>query len=139
MAIVSGHGATLGFGTTSTWSPAYTSIGNWGYNRESLRTSDLSTTGTHTYIGGDLYEITPFSAPFFWDPDPVSGDPVDTLLFDSGAVSVAETVTISYPDAGSSSAAGSAHVTGWEQGELVTDTLMTGTITVQWEDAPTLA
>lgn len=138
MGLNSGHGATLGFGTTTTWSPDYTSIGSWGYSRPSLDTSHLGTTGARTYIGGDLYAISPFTATFLWDADPAN-DPVDTLLFDSGDVTASETATISYPDAGASSAAGSAHVTGWEQGELVTDTLMTGTITVQFNDAPTLA
>ena len=141
MAIISGHGATLGFGATSTFSPAYTSIGGFEASRESLDTSHLGTTGARTKIGGDLFDVGPFSSTFFFDPQLTAtgeGNAIDDLLFDSGAVSVSETVTITYPGAGTGkSVSGSAHVTGFAIEELTTDQLLMANITIQWDDWPT--
>ena len=139
---LSGHGATLGFGTTSTFSPAYTSIGGFSASRSSLDTSHLGTTGARTKIGGDLYDISPFTSNFFIDPSTfATGEAcsLDDILFDSGAVSVSETATITYPDAGAATVAGSAHVTGVSLPELITDTLAVGDLTVQFDDWPTIA
>lgn len=141
---IHGHGATLGFGTTTTWTPDYTSIGGWGVSRESVETSHLGTTGARTYIGGGLFSIEPFTAEYLFDMDEMTAADncfPDDLLFDSGAVSVSETVTITYPDFATSSSgtvAGSAHVTGWTHGDLVTDQVLAGSISVQWDDMPTI-
>lgn len=141
MAIISGHGATLGFGTTTTFSPAYTSIGGFEASRESLDTSHLGTGGARTKIGGDLFDVGPFSSSFFFDPQltaTTEGNSVDDLLFDSGEVSASETVTITYPGAGTGkTCAGSAHVTGFAIEELATDTLLMANITIQFDDWPT--
>lgn len=141
---IHGHGATLGCGTTTTWTPDYTSIGGWGVNRESVDTSHLGTTGTRTYIGGGLYAIDPFTCEFLFDMDEITtaGDCFpDDILFDSGTVSVAETVTITYPDFATSSSgtcAGSAHVTGLTLGDLITDQVYGGSVSFMWEDMPTI-
>lgn len=139
---LSGHGATLGFGTTTTFAPAYTSLGGWGLSRESLDTSGLATTGARSKVGGDLYDVEPFTATYFFDPTTLAtgeANSIDDILFDSGSVSASETVTITYPDAGAATAAGSAHVTGWNIEDLVTDTLMVSSITTQFDDWPTFA
>ncbi|MCA9232501.1 MAG: hypothetical protein KDA57_17765 [Planctomycetales bacterium] len=139
---LSGHGSTLGFGTTTTFSPGYTSIGGWGLSRESLDTSTLATTGARTKIGGDLYDIEPFTSSYFLDPDTLAtteANAIDDLLFDSGAVSASETVTITFPNSGAATAAGAAHVTGWNIEDLVTDKLIVCSITTQFNDWPTIA
>ncbi len=136
---ISGHGATLGFGTTTTFSPGYTSIGGWAAARESLDTSTLATTGARTKIGGDLFDIAPFSCEFLLDMELIEAgeaDCPDDLLFDSGAAAAAETITVTYPNTNTGTCAASGHVTEWSIGDLVTDTLMTGTIAVQWNDWP---
>ena len=142
MGLLSGHGSTLGFGTTSTFSPAYTSIGGFGASRETLRTSVLSTQGAHTTIGGDLFEIEPFTANYYLDPDTLAtteANAIDDLLFDSGAVSAAETATVTLPNSGASTIAQTADVTGFRIEDLVTDTIVAASITVQFQDWPTIA
>lgn len=143
---VSGHGATLGFGTTTGFTPQYTSIGGFGVSRQSLDTTHLGTTGVRTKIGGDVYDVSPFSAPFFMDPDQVAtGEDCafDDILFTGGTSSAAplasQTVTLTYPNAGATTFAGSAHVTGVDFPELATDTLAICSITVQYDDMPAIA
>lgn len=141
MPVMSGHGSTLAFGTTTTFAPGYTSIGGFGATRETLPTSGLSTTGAETTIGGDLFQIGEFSSRFLFDPATLAtGEAgcIDDLLFDSGAVSAAETATITYPAAGSS-CAGTADVTGFEMEELATNTIIAASITVKYQDWPTFS
>lgn len=142
MSIMSGHGATLGFGTTTTYSPGYTSIGGFSASRESLDTSTLATTGARTKIGGDLFDVGSFSCDFLIDIaaiDAGASNAMDDLLFDSGDVTAAETVTVTYPTADSATCAGTANVLEWGIGDAVTDTLMTGSLVIEWSDWPTFA
>lgn len=138
MAVVTGHGATLAFGTTTAWAPDYTSIGSMSLERPALDSSHLGTTGVRTKLPGDLYELSPFTASFFFEPE-ASDNPFDTLLFDTGVGAAAETISLTYPTATILTGAGSGFVTGFEIGELVTDQLMTATITVQYADWPTFS
>ena len=140
MALLSGHGTTLGFRVSTAFSPGYASIGGYSMTRESIDTSTLATTGTRTMIGGDLFAPGDFTSTYLLDPalQSVTGPEaqhIDTLLFDSGAVAASETVTVTLPVAGST-VAGSAHVTAFELEDLTTDTIIAASITVQWDAAP---
>lgn len=144
MAIISGHGATMTFTTSSGFTPKYTSIGGWEASRPSLDTSYLATTGCRTKVGGDLFEIGSFTSTFFFEPaETAAGEDcsLDDILFDSGSAAAAETVTITYndPTANTQSVNGSAHVVGAAIEDLATDTLLVASITIQWNDWPTFA
>lgn len=138
MAVVTGHGATLGFTTISAWSPDYTSIGSWSIERPKLDTSHLGTTGVRTSRPGDLYDVSSFTANFFFEPEEADND-IDGLLFTAGVANDTDTCTITYPTANNWTAEQEAFVMGFEHGELVTDTLMSATLTVQWSDWPAIA
>lgn len=56
MAADNGTGATIAFGTTTTYTPLVRSIDFDGIERVAIRTSSLGTTTAHTYIPGDLYD-----------------------------------------------------------------------------------
>lgn len=140
--IISGHGATLGFGTSTGWTPLYTSIGGFGFSRPSLDTTGLATTGARTKKGGDVFDISPFSSSFFFQPDQLEtglDNSIDDLLYDSGEAAGSETVTVTYPDTASSTAAGSAHVNELSIEDLVTDQLVMASVGVQWDDSPTFS
>lgn len=144
MAIISGHGATLAFGASTGFTPKYTSIGGFEASRESLDTSYLGTTGCRTKVGGDLFDIGPFTSTFFFEPAETATTEdcsFDDLLFDSGNAAAAETVTIIYndPTANTQSVSGSAHVTGVAIEDLATDTLLMASVTIQWNDWPVFA
>lgn len=143
MAIKSGHGSTLAFTTTSTFSPGYTSFGGFEASRPALDTSVLSTTGARTKIGGDLYDVSEMTNTFYLDPTllfAAEADSIDDILFDSNAVSAAETITLTLnggatfvsPNAGG-------FVTGFALEELTTDQLIAASITVDFGDFPTIA
>ena len=138
MALMSGHGTTLGFSVSTLFSPGYTSIGGYSMTRESLDTSTLATTGARTMIGGDLFTPGDFTSTYLLDPalqGAAEAQGIDILLFDAGAVAASETVTVTLPVAGST-VAGLAHVTGFELEDLTTDTIIAASITVQWDAAP---
>lgn len=144
MAIISGHGTTLAFGTTTAFAPGYTTIGGFAATRESLDTSTLATTGARTKIGGDLYEVGAFTSQFFFEPaltGAAEAQCVDTLLFDTGNVAASETVTITFndPTAQVQKVSGSAHVTGFALEDMTTNSLLVASVTVQWDDWPTFA
>lgn len=135
MAVATGHGTTLAFGTSS-FTAAYTEIGGFTQERPALDTSDLSTTGHRTMIPGDLATPGSFDITGFYDT-------TDGLPNASGTnmmTTAAETVTQTIPDsAGGSDATfvGSAFLTSMTSPTLATDTLMTFGATVQWADDPT--
>ena len=140
MAIQSGHGSTLAFGTTTTFLPGYTSIGGFEASRESLDTSTLTTVGSRTKIGGDLYDVGGQTHTYLLDPALVAtGEAgcIDDLLFDSSAVSVSESITITFASGGSFAANG--HVTSFSLEDLGTDQLIAATIGTQWNVWPTVA
>lgn len=140
--LVTGRGTTLGFGTTTTWTPKYVSIGGFGAQRPSIDTSYLGTTGTRTKRGGDLYDISPFTAPFFIEPDELATGglcSLDDILFDTGNASASEVVTLTMSDTGAATVGGSAHVVGIDFQEFVIDQLVMAELTVQFDDWPTIA
>lgn len=141
MGIQTGHGSTMAFGTTSTFSPAYTTLGGVKYSRQSHQTSGLATTGAHTMIEGDLYTLEPQTHEYLMDPETLAtteANAIDDLLFDSGNAAASETITQTLANAGASTFAGSGHVTELDVGQLTTDQLILVSLTTQWNDAPTI-
>ena len=141
MAIMSGHGSALTFGTTSTFSPSFTSLGGLEVSRESLDTSGLATAGARTQIGGDLYTVSPMTHTYLLDPSTLASggaNSIDDLLFDSSAVSASEEVTITLANSEASTIAGDAHITGFAMEDLATDQLIAATITLQFDAYPTI-
>lgn len=139
--LVTGRGAALAFGTTgAAFLPKFVSIGGFDLTRPSIDTSYLGTTGVRTKIGGDLYELSSVTSPFFIEPDEmVTGfSVIDTLLFDAGNAAASETITLTLPDTGAATFAGSGHVTGFALQEIAIDQLIMGEITFQWDDWPAI-
>ena len=143
-----GHGSTLAFGTTTTFSPGYTSIGGPGWTRDSIDTSTLATTGARTYIGGDLWGISPIVSTYLLDPSTLAdgaGPPapeansIDSLLFDSMGTVMAPDETITITLSNTASFSGSGHVTALEVEDLTTDALIAASLSVQFADTPTVA
>lgn len=129
MAIGTGHGATLAFGTQS-FTAAYREIGGTSKEREAINTSHLGTTDYHTKIPGDLVDAGGFDATALYDPavggPSIAADP--------------ETVTVTFPLTGGSTPAtlaGSAFVTSASEPSLATDQLMEQALTITWADGPT--
>ena len=140
MAVLSGHGATLTFGTTTTFAPAYTSHSGFEATRPSLDTSSLVTTGTRTKIGGDLYDLGEQTHSYLLDPTTLvttEANSIDDILFTGGVVAPSETITLTFP--GTATIAGSGHVTGFALEEITTDQIIAASITTQWDDWPTIA
>lgn len=144
MAIDTGHGAALTFGTTSTFAPAFTAIGGPGWTRDSVDTSVLATTGARTMIGGDLWAIAPVASTYLMDPSTLTtteANSIQDLLFDSGAMTPDESdsngITITFPN--SATFLGTGHITGLELEDLTTDTLVAASLTFQWNDSPTIS
>lgn len=138
-----GHGTTLAFGTTAAFSPSYTSIGGPGWTRDSIDTSSLSTAGARTMIGGDLWAISPIQSTYLLDPALLDDTPaaeesnaIQFLLFNSGAMTVDETITITTSNG--AIFAGSGHVTALEVEDLTTDSLVVASLSTQFADTPTI-
>ena len=142
MGYLSGHGAALAFTTTATFLPGYTSIGGFEATRESLTTSVLSTTGSHTKIGGDLFDVGPQTHPFLIDPDlfaATGANGIDNLLFDTDGVRADQAITVTMPNAGAATLAETGHVMAFSLEDLTTDAIIAGSITTQWNQWPTIA
>jgi hypothetical protein len=122
MAVKSGHGTTLGFGTTTAWTPLYISVSGPNPTRAMLPSTHLGTTGGfHTHEVGDLVEGGELTAEFFYEPE--DGYP---------PISAAkETITLTNPDSGAATEAFSGAVSGFEGAERVTDQLMRATLTIK--------
>lgn len=131
MALSTGHGTTITFGTSS-FTAAFRSVGGATEDRPEIDTSYLGTTGHRTKIPGDLADAGSFDIEFLVDAE---DDPPWPDITE-----VAETVTITYPVTvtGQTAAneAGSAFVTSVTKPTLVTDELMVGTATITWADGP---
>lgn len=134
--IQTGHGATLTFTATGS-APAFTgtfiSVGGFEQGREVLDSSHLGTTDYRTKKSGDLVDPGEFTVEMFFDVD--VQPPVTQA---DGEY----TVRVTYPDSTSGAGAGGyveggGFISGWSSAELVTDQLMTASITVAWEDGPT--
>lgn len=120
-----GHGTTLGFGTTS-WTGKIQQIGGFDKQKQKVETTYLATTGDRTYIPGDLNEWSEVTATVLFEC--VTGLP---------ALGTAdETITLTYPvpPGGSTGGilAGSGFITKVGYPEAVTGTLMKATITFCW-------
>ena len=120
-----GHGTTLGFGTTS-WTGKIKKISGYAKKIAKVETSYLATTGDKTFIPGDLAD---------WD------DVTATVLFETktglpalGATD--ETITITYPipTGGTTGGivAGTGFITAVKYPEAATGALMEGEITFCW-------
>ncbi len=142
MAIMTGHGATLVFGTTSTFTPAFTSVGGPGWTRDSIDTTGLATVGARTMIGGDLWTIAPVASSYLFDPSTLlttEANSIDDLLFDSGAMTADESaITITLANTEASTFANGGHITSLELEDLSTDALLAAGLTFQWDDTPTI-
>lgn len=136
MAIGTGHGATIAFGTSS-FTASFLSIGSFEQTREALDNSHLGTTNYRSKTPGDLVEPGEFTLELFFNPeDHGTSDDLPPIT------AAAETVTITLPISNSGNTtnaafAGSAFVTSWGSPEMVTDSLMQSTVTVQWATGPT--
>jgi len=141
--LTTGGGAALTYGTTTTWLAKSMSIGGFDVTRPSIDTSYLGTTGVRTKIGGDLYELSSITAPFFVEPDELATGGLcsfDDVLFDAGEAAAAESaITLTLGDAGAATFAGAGHVVGISVDDIALDQLVTGSITFQWNDWPTIA
>ena len=85
-----GHGTTLAFGTTTGFSPGYTAIGGPGWNRNTLDTSVLATTGGRPSIGGDVWTVKPIVSTYLLDPSTLAtsqANSIDDLLFNKNETS----------------------------------------------------
>lgn len=89
---VSGHGASLAFGTTSAYdSLQIDSVSLDGISTEDIETTHLGTTGYRTYISGELKEGGTMSVSGLYDPNepmlPINATETITLtenIADSG-------------------------------------------------------
>lgn len=91
MAVDMGTGTTITWGT-STFTALIRDIDHSGQSLSKHKTSDQSTTGTHTYIMGKLKEGGSFNVDFLFDSS------LAVKLPPLGAA--AETITVTYPDGG---------------------------------------
>jgi len=142
MAHVSGHGATLVFTDTPAFLPSYTSHGGFEASRPSLDTSSLSTNGSRTKIGGDLYDVGPMSSSYLVDPLLMITSEAESLLdflFAGADVSPSDTVTLDTQVSSGVNFAADGHVTGFALEELSTDLVLAASITWQWDVFPTIA
>lgn len=132
MAIDTGHGATLTFGTQG-GSYSITNIGGHEETRPVVDTSHLGTTTNRTSMPGDLAELPAFTVSFFFDG--TTGCPT---------FAVAETVTVTHPlAAGGSTAAniaGTAYVIRRKHPDLTTNEMQVGEVDIVWDGGtgPTL-
>ena len=120
-----GHGTTLGFGTTS-WAGKIRKISGFSKKRQKVETSYLATSGDKTFIPGDLSD---------WD------EVTATVLFE-GTVGLPtigtadETITLTYPipPGGSTGGivAGSGFIVAVKYPEAMTGQIMEGEITFAW-------
>lgn len=122
MAQISGKGTTIGFGTTTTWSPKYVSIGGVSPSRGDLETTHLATANNYkTFKPEDFVDGGEITLDCFWEPE--NGFPPITAA--------AETITITYPDTGAATVAFSGYVKSFEVQEAVNDQLLRMTLTIK--------
>lgn len=124
MAIGTGHGATIAF-TTNAFAASVLEIGGFSQERETIDTSHLGTSGQRTMIPGDLSTPGSFDVTFLFDT--TVGLP---------SFNAAEVITITMPDTAAGTdgtIAGTGFLTSIGSPSFVTDQLMQGTYTVQWD------
>lgn len=94
MAVDTGHGTTVAWGTTTALNALNVmSVTIGGYSLGDVNTSKMSTTGTRTYMPSDLIEGGEFTIVYQYDPA------VDITL-----IQTAETCTIDWGGTGNTSA-----------------------------------
>ena len=135
MAVGTGHGATIAFTTSSTFTPLIVSIDGAEESRPRLDTSHLGTTNVRTFIPGDLRELSTFTVT-------VLADPATAADMNVPFVATPETITITLGKtvAASSSGAtyaGTGFITGRTLPSVVTDSLLTYTFDISWASQPT--
>lgn len=121
-----GHGATVTFGTTS-HAFNWTNINAGTISKPAVPTSHLGTTGEMTFIAGDLIDAGEATIQFQFD----SGNNLPAMS------TAAETVTITWPTTTGQTSpatyAGTALITSMAFGDLVSETIQSGTMTVKWD------
>jgi hypothetical protein len=121
MAIKTGLGCTLGFGTTTTYTPDFTSITGPSTSLGSLVTSHLGTTGGyHTKVAEDLRDGGTVDCDIWWDP--LDGYPP--------LAGVLETITITNNDTGAATEAFSGFIGDFSGASRQVGSLMTASITI---------
>lgn len=130
MSVGTGHLATIGFGTSTTFVAAFTRIGGLSLSRPSIDTSDLSTSSWRSFIPGDLVDGGEMECEFNFAHKQVV-PPI---------TAVAETITITLPEATSAgnppTIVFTGFVTGHTMPELMTDELMKATVTLKCSGQP---
>lgn len=117
------------------------SVNGFSWTRPALNSSVLSTRYFEAYVPGDLWDAGEMSCDFLTDPDSwlaLNDDdtpwesPIVSDLDDSGTI----TVTFPTPEGGLTGAQliGTGMVSGVSMGELVNNELLTGTMTIQWDN-----
>lgn len=126
-----GHTTTLTFGTSG-FTAAATEIGGATHSRESLKDSDLATTGYDTFQPGDTVDGGESTMTFFFNPSvqpPITG--------------ALESIVKTYPvPSGMSNGATKTQngfITSWEEPTAVSNELMMSTVTIKWSGNPVYA
>ena len=130
MAKVQANGFALVFGTSS-WNPKITSFSRSVETADDIETSDLSTTGTKTYVGGALIEGGTYTLGFQYDP----------VLTTRPVTGVSETITATYPISVSGNTAADDSFTGYVNSyeiEGENNNLITGTFVLKVADDITI-
>ena len=125
MAKVQGNGLSLTFGTSG-WTPAITSFARTE-SADDIETSDLSTTGNKTYVGGALIEGGTYTFGFQYDP----------VLTTRPTTATSETITVTYPVSVSGNTAQTDSFTGYVNSydiETENNQLITGTFVLKVAD-----
>ncbi len=127
MAQITGKATTFAFGTTTTWTPKYVSIGGLSPSREDLETTHLATSGNYkTFKPGDFVDGGEITTECFWEPE--NGLPPITAA--------AETITTTYADAGAATIVFSGYVKAFSILEAVNDALLRMSLTIKVAAAP---
>ncbi len=118
MAQGDGHATTVTFGT-SAFNAKLVSVDGWGYSREAIDQTDMSSTVAHTFLPSTLYDAGEISLTFYHDA--AIAPPFSAT---------AETVTIAAAGDTSNTWAASAFMTGYDFGAQ-TDNIMEATMTLK--------
>lgn len=125
MAIGTGHGAAITFGTTS-FTAAFTGITGAERTVEDIPDHDLSTTGSETFRPSDLVNEGEFTCTFYCDSEDAYP-----------AVGTVETITVTFAQQTGETAAATDVGTGYikrvKKADHATGEMMTGELTVKWD------
>jgi hypothetical protein len=145
MAVQTGNGTVVVFGTTAVWSSQgmgagaaglvnYTSLGGLSVSRDELETTDLLTipagddvSAYKTFVPADTVDPGEKSFQAFWEP--AGGLPP--------VLEAPETITETYPDVGAATLAYPGHVKAFNISEAINDQLFVVDITIKLDGTPT--